>query len=843
MRHFYIGLILYFFLALISCVNAGPPELDKYDIELAPGEPHKFVFTNKFAAFWFGEIQQENLPSHQGYTILEQRYLKDYALIRSGEPLAREQAKAITLYPDRLERRYADFTETLYFLDSLNAILVRVEASDPVDITFEPRFDDLLEPAGWRWLDDHRAAVCRVSNLPQDKPAYITMSAWGDTREVIPLMENGGKSAKKHGENIPIRGLEVKALRDAYFTVMFDFQETRLLETLEKLRNKTGSYISKRSQRLHKLLQNAQLSLPDSTINRAYPLALFSMDDLITRQRGDGIWAGLPWFNNYWGRDSFISLPGALLCTGQFEQAKQVLLSFSEFQDQDEKSSTFGRIPNRVMLNEIIYNTTDGTPWFVLACEKYVRYSGDTAFVRQIFPVIQKAMEGAIRNYVDEYGFLAHKDADTWMDAVGTEGPWSPRGNRAVEIQVLWHEQTRVSIEWAQLLGYRELAEDWRLLKDRLQMNFHYYFWDAANNRLADHINTDNRPDLQIRPNTAFAISVPVDDPHETPLLKPAQKEIILQELAAHLIYPWGVASLSQDDPGFHPYHHYSPYYVPDAAYHNGIVWTWVNGPVISALSPFNPQMGIRLLQEASRQILEEDGVGSYSELLEAWPRKETDQIKISGTVSQAWNLAEYIRNWHEDMLGIRPVLSRREIIFSPLLPPDYFPVNFSLRIGNDVLSGDYSQNGKNLNFHLDGKHSLPDLTFRAKIPFLEHWIKFDYPWTGKAPLLIQVYQDRDSLKVNVNHKSLPDVKIESRQLLPELTFVEPKMDFTINSLRGPEYDLISPEEATAVHPTLAQIVFDREDPSKDDTGPNGRYTSQLQRRNIRRSPGAYLER
>ena len=37
--------------------------------------------------------------------------------------------------------------------------------------------------------------------------------------------------------------------------------------------------------------------------------------------------AGYPWFAD-WGRDTLISLPGLLLVTGRFEQARQVLSVF-----------------------------------------------------------------------------------------------------------------------------------------------------------------------------------------------------------------------------------------------------------------------------------------------------------------------------------------------------------------------------------------------------------------------------------------------------------------------------------------------------------------------------------
>lgn len=76
----------------------------------------------------------------------------------------------------------------------------------------------------------------------------------------------------------------------------------------------------------------------------------------------------------------FISMPGAVLVNGQFETAKEILADFSRFQNKDSVSQTWGRIPNRANTEGILYNTTDGTPRFVMQIEDYIKYSGDTAF-------------------------------------------------------------------------------------------------------------------------------------------------------------------------------------------------------------------------------------------------------------------------------------------------------------------------------------------------------------------------------------------------------------------------------------------------------------------------------
>jgi glycogen debranching enzyme len=91
------------------------------------------------------------------------------------------------------------------------------------------------------------------------------------------------------------------------------------------------------------------------------------------------------------------------------------------------------------------------------------------------------------------------------------------------------------------------------------------------------------------------------------------------------LTYPYGVASLAQTDDNFHPYHEFPPYYPKDAAYHNGTVWTWLQGPVISELGAGGKEeTAFVLTQSVIHQILDRGAVGTQSELLDALARPGT---------------------------------------------------------------------------------------------------------------------------------------------------------------------------------------------------------------------------
>jgi len=94
------------------------------------------------------------------------------------------------------------------------------------------------------------------------------------------------------------------------------------------------------------------------------------------------------------------------------------------------------------------------------------------------------------------------------MDAQGTEGPWAPRGDRAVEIQALWYQQLLASSKNCPVVRKNADASNWQQVAIELKQNFQYKFWDNERSALFDHLNKDDEPDHKIRPNQIFAITV-----------------------------------------------------------------------------------------------------------------------------------------------------------------------------------------------------------------------------------------------------------------------------------------------------------------------------------------------
>jgi hypothetical protein len=151
------------------------------------------------------------------------------------------------------------------------------------------------------------------------------------------------------------------------------------------------------------------------------------------------------------------------------------------------------------------------------------------------------------------------------------------------------------------------------------------------------------------------------------------------------------VASLWQEDKDFHPWHIYPSYYAKDEAYHNGTVWTWLSGPVISSMLIFNRyELAFNLFDNTTKQIIFDDAIGNLAELRDALPRKGSDEPLVSGPVSQAWSLAEFIRNFYQDFIGYRPNSIENKINLSPKIPTDLSYIFTNLPYRNTSISFTY---------------------------------------------------------------------------------------------------------------------------------------------------------
>ena len=625
-----------------SCGSSKEYKIDHIGVEVTAEENREYSYTDKQAGYWYGMTHQKDLQWYSGWNMAKKRILADYTLSVDGEVLDRSEAKC-TVYPDRLERIWDNAKETFRMLDNRPVIHIALETDG--EYTSISLDHSLI-------TDSHMDAHF-LYFIPNEAP---------DMRIMLGGDGNNGFVLTYGTEE------ECRALYEEFM----EYGEDMIMTRKDRINSLVTEYNPIRS------------NLPE--LDKALDWITITMDELITCQQGNGIYAGLPWFNEYWGRDMFISFPGACLVTGQFDVAKKILKDFVELQDTDPESETYGRIPNRANLEGILYNTTDGTPRLVIQALEVAKYSGDTEFLRELYPAIKISIDAAIRNYTDEKGYLTHADADTWMDVKRNGIPGSPRGNRANDIQALWYEQLMAGSRIAEMMDDTGSAEEWSGLATMLAGNFENDYCNKEDGYIYDHLNADGSPDLQFRPNQLYCYDLVNDE---------AFKQRVTRRAWEELVYPWGVASLAQWDSQFHPQHENWHYYHKDDAYHNGTIWLWNNGIAMQRMIEFGQtDAAWELFKNMNRQALHEGAVGSLSENADAHPREGQSWVNRSGTFLQAWSNAEHLRVWYQYFLGIRPDLVNGMIVVEPKLPSEITELETSVKIGDGTLHYKY-EDGK----------------------------------------------------------------------------------------------------------------------------------------------------
>lgn len=325
-------------------------------------------------------------------------------------------------------------------------------------------------------------------------------------------------------------------------------------------------------------------------------------DSFVKRNAGGvEIWAAsLDWFQEPWGRDSFISLSGLLLSTGRYEDAKSVIRGFAA-------RERGGIIPNRIAdLAQPEYNTVDGSLWLIQAISKTVEASGDRMFLKDMLPVIDRIIAGYSKGteyarygrknriYMDEDGLIVSPAQATWMDADpdGRDRPVTPRNGKAVEINALWYSALRFAAAQHRGAKARRLAE----LADRIKDSFNEKFWfetqgnrDAWGNSggaLYDVVEGDPHG-AAIRPNMVFAVS------HGGDLLSPERRRAVVLAATRDLLTPYGLRTLSPRDSHYRArYDTEKPPIEKDQAYHQGTAWPWLIGPYADALARVREDQG-----------------------------------------------------------------------------------------------------------------------------------------------------------------------------------------------------------------------------------------------------------
>jgi predicted glycogen debranching enzyme len=355
------------------------------------------------------------------------------------------------------------------------------------------------------------------------------------------------------------------------------------------------------------------------------------------------ILAGFPWFAD-WGRDGFVSLPGLLLATRRFDEAKSVLLTFAGAMKK-------GMIPNCFddYGGEAHFNSVDASLWFINAAFSWLAATGERqVFKSRMLPAIISIVESYQKGTMfgiraDADGLITAGDRDTqltWMDARYGGVAFTPRYGKAVEVNALWYNALMLLVQY---LGDSESSDGQLLdvLRKRVSAvreGFCRVFWNESWGWLNDCVAPDGTADATLRPNQIYAVSLPYS------ALEPARQKAVVEIVEKKLLTPYGLRSLSPDDHRYHGIYTGSQQQ-RDEAYHQGTVWPYLMGAFVEAYLKVNgfsresKKQACRFIEPLLKHLSDDGCLGQEVEIFEGNPPH-----RPKGCFAQAWSVAELIR-------------------------------------------------------------------------------------------------------------------------------------------------------------------------------------------------------
>ena len=288
-------------------------------------------------------------------------------------------------------------------------------------------------------------------------------------------------------------------------------------------------------------------------------------------------------------RDTLIALPGLLLATRRFAEARRILSKLGHSFHQ-------GVLPDRLpwlhtTKGEESYSAVDTTLWFFYALDHYIRATRDYELLDSLASALEECIAWYTRGTLHGIGIDARDGllqaqspgkALTWMNAIREpHTPVTPRMGKAVEVNALWYHALSLMHEWSERFNREghidSRAEMYEKQREQCQRSFNERFWYASGGYLYDVIDGPDGDDTSIRPNQLFALSL------RHTVLDETYRRSVLNVVTSHLLTPCGLRTLAPQA-GEYEGRISQHQEEQQSSLHQGSAWPWLIGPYVEAL-------------------------------------------------------------------------------------------------------------------------------------------------------------------------------------------------------------------------------------------------------------------
>jgi hypothetical protein len=363
--------------------------------------------------------------------------------------------------------------------------------------------------------------------------------------------------------------------------------------------------------------------------------------------------SGRPGYAWYFGRDGEWSAM-AMNAYGGFAMVKEQLETLIRFQDLS------GKIYHELTSSAVAhYDASDATPLFLVLAGHYLKYSGDVAYIKSIWPAIEKAIKFCYATDTDRDGLIENTNVGHgWIEGgvlFGTHTEFYLAGCWAAALEAMAYMSRATGRDGR---NYEAKARQVKQLIDKDFWNEKggYFF----NGKMLDGSYMDQ--------STGFA-TVPV---YLNAVVDSGKAFQVVKGISAsRFTTDWGIRMLPEDNPRY-----------KGNSYHAGMVWPLYGGwGSIESFKHGLYKAGYQYLM-SNLLVYKDWAPGSIEETLNG------DVYKPNGVCShQCWSQTMVVQPAIEGLLGFAPDAVNNRMCLAPYFPWHWpFATVRNLRMGKSVL-------------------------------------------------------------------------------------------------------------------------------------------------------------
>ena len=587
--------------------------LNNCKIESKSAKDTRLLITNRKGGYFC--LENENKSRYDGLFFFDE---KMYKIIESLSIVGSANTSKVINKFYEIKRECNNATETFFMPHNYNSLVYEITQPSNIEIALDAK--ESYDQRQWGrfytiWQEGDKIIVKFVkktdsredsSDGREEYSLYLVLKFEGMFKKAEEWEKRNYEFDKKRN-SMPYERYVFSALNLKTERVVLSFSKNKerakkeadyVFRNIENLREKQKEYYDS----LLKSRKNIK-----NEVMMAYSCTINSLDSLTVDNKG--IFAGLPWFFQFWTRDEAISLK-ALMLQGNFSLAKNILFRHLKSVLHD------GKLPTKL---DSLLRSTDSAGWvskraedliYILKNKKILEKQFTRNEIEEIEERIGHSLDFMIKYHTRD-NLVLNNAKETWMDSLQRDG-------FRIEIQAMQLSMYKLMHELTNNRIYREL-------EDNLKKEVRDKFWNKK--CLADGLD-----DFTIRPNVFIAY-------YMYPELLTNKEWITCFDNALKSLWnDWGgVSTIDKNNPLFRPEHTGEI----NESYHNGDSWFWINNLAAITLYRLDKKRYKKyidkILQASTKEILWQGAIGHHAEL------SSSKELRSEGCLAQAWSAAMYI--------------------------------------------------------------------------------------------------------------------------------------------------------------------------------------------------------